>query len=433
MNNQYRTDINFAQLCMFTPCDIVCSTDKRIYEKRFDIRTNSDGYNKVHSIIINSKSNCKLPDAQDQHIYFSFYRMLMDRFVDSKISKIISFTPSDIIKYLGIRAGGSTYKSIENWLITMKNIAIQTMDYHFVGDNNKQEYKKLGFYRVFNSVEITKEDDVHTKYTVELSKWILNNMNNGIYIFMDKSMFDMAKKLSTKVLIPLIHALLCTRDEDGNIFQNYANISKMLGYKNQYKMLSQQKRQLKSTLDELSTIGYIDNWTINKGSIRLKYSQNMINNFEQTYAIENNIQDESTDIDNNIQENLAPTVRINIVPNTQADKVLNKQEEKVLNKQADKVPDKQEEKVPNTQEDFPYNKWRRDMVELLKEYGLDRIIDRIPKTCLVKEVINVLKPLVEHKDFTGDLIKVYRECLLDVMLENEFGPADYGRSITNIY
>jgi hypothetical protein len=99
------------------------------------------------------------------------------------------------------------------------------------------------------------------KNYVWLSEWQLENINNNHLLPVDFETYRKLKNHISKALAPLLQVWLYASRQDGYFEKRYDELCIILNV-TQYRHLSQIKRKLRPSLDELQSYGYLARWDV---------------------------------------------------------------------------------------------------------------------------------------------------------------------------
>jgi Replication initiator protein A len=214
-----------------------------------------------------------LPTTPDQDKYLAFQQIVQDRRKANGgwVQNPIPFTSYDLCNRVGLNTGGKNYADISEWLDRMVATTIRSKGTVYLA--KRKTYVKDTFH-VFDRVVVAGEDLPDGKTAeqnyVWLSEWQIENLNEGYQLPVD---FERYKQLRThigKALVPLLQVWLFPTRTTGRFEKRYTDVCELLSLRPQ-SAPSLIERQLGPALNELLTMGYISNWSIQRTADNLDY------------------------------------------------------------------------------------------------------------------------------------------------------------------
>jgi hypothetical protein len=262
--NYVRIEKNLSSLGFFTP------SHKKITGQHKKVVENSrtaNGETIVLRTTVVASPDHGLPITADQDKYIALHRIINDiKRRDGKVSNPIAFSSSEILSLLGKTDAGNNYKEIQEWLDRMFLTGIISEGTVYLASEKKKVWGKDRF-RVFDRVvsvgaEIAPGKKADKNY-VWLSEWQIENINNNYLLPVDFDTYKQLRNHISKALAPLLHIWLYASKNDGCFEKRYDELCAILAI-TEYRHLSQIKRKLGPSLDELTDLGYLSRWEVGR-------------------------------------------------------------------------------------------------------------------------------------------------------------------------
>ena len=262
--NYVRIEKNLSSLGFFTP------SHKKITGQHKKVVENSrtaDGQTIVLRTTVVASPDHGLPITADQDKYIALHRIINDiKRRDGEVSNPIAFSSSEILSLLGKTDAGNNYKEIQEWLDRMFLTGIISEGTVYLASEKKKVWGKDRF-RVFDRVvsmgaEIEPGKKADKNY-VWLSQWQIENINNNYLLPVDFDTYKQLRNHISKALAPLLHIWLYASKNDGCFEKRYDELCAILAI-TEYRHLSQIKRKLGPSLDELQDLGYLSRWEVGR-------------------------------------------------------------------------------------------------------------------------------------------------------------------------
>ncbi len=207
-----------------------------------------------------------LPSTADQDKYLAFQQLVQERRRQSGgvLENPVPFSTYELCQRVGIAPSGRSYLEITEWLERMVSTTIRSRGTVYLAQ--RKTYVKDTFHvfdRVVAAGQEQEDGTVAEQNYVWLSGWQIENLNAGYQIPLD---FESYRKLRThiaKALVPLLQIWLYPTRAQGRFEKRYGDVCELLSLRVQ-KSPSLVQRQLGPALDELTTHGYLSNWSVAK-------------------------------------------------------------------------------------------------------------------------------------------------------------------------
>ena len=222
-------------------------------------------------------SDLGLPTAPaDQDKYLALMKIISDfKKHKNTINNPITFTTAELLTLLGThRNSGKNYQDVKEWLdrMTLTGIISERAVY-LSGKDGRKDYRTATFH-VFEAV-VTKghqlnDGTVAEKHHIFLSDWQLNNLRQNHTLPLDWDTYRQLTHHIAKALVFPLELMLYATRQQGKIEKRYDELCRFLGIR-EYKYLSDIKRKLGASLDELQHHGYLKRWEIQKTADKTAY------------------------------------------------------------------------------------------------------------------------------------------------------------------
>jgi hypothetical protein len=215
-----------------------------------------------------------LPITADQDKFLALQDIITDiKRMNGKVSNPIRFTSAELLRRLGKRVRtGKNYKDIGDWLDVMTATMISSKG--VVYEHKKGKTATDRFHVFDRAVSIGRElpdGTIADANYVWLSQWQLDNTNLNFILPIDvRGTYSRLKNHITKAFVPFLQIWLYASERAGKFEKRYDELCELLGLQ-VYRTPSEIIRQLKSSLDELTTHGYLKEWRIEKTSDRTSF------------------------------------------------------------------------------------------------------------------------------------------------------------------
>jgi hypothetical protein len=203
-----------------------------------------------------------LPVTQDQDYWLALMKLVTEHIQQvGKLTNPFTFTTSEITKILGLVVhSGRNYKAVQEWADVMTFTGVKGGAY----DAAKKRWLTDRTHALDRFISIGKElpdGKIADKNYVWFSEWQLDNINSGNLIPVELTTYVQLKTNIAKNLVPQLQEWLFASQRDGRFEKQYVDVCQLLGIR-VYHYLSDIERQLKPSLDELESHGYISKWAI---------------------------------------------------------------------------------------------------------------------------------------------------------------------------
>jgi hypothetical protein len=211
-----------------------------------------------------------LPITADQDKFLALHNIITDLLQkNGKIANPIRFTSAQLLRLLNKRVrAGKNYRDISEWLDVM--VATMIISEGIVWEAGKQKFARDRFHVFNRAVSVGREmpdGTIADANYVWLSDWQLENINQKFLLPIDLLTYRELKFHIAKALVPLLQVWLFASHRSGRdrYEKRYDELCEMLSIQ-VYPTLSQIRRQLKPSLDELVHYEYLKTWEIEKTS-----------------------------------------------------------------------------------------------------------------------------------------------------------------------
>lgn len=214
-----------------------------------------------------------LPSVPDQDKWFALMSLVNEeKRRMGVVTNPFILTISDILKKLDLADSGENYDAVKQWLIRMRETSIRSSGAVYIIEENGEKKRQYGIdaFSPLNRVcvigEILEDGSVMEHTEVEFSHWQLKNINsNKSFLQLDLAEYLAIKNILAKALIPVLQNWfypdmvreLGYFEKRYDLFCQFFNIT-------QYKQISQIKRKLKPSFDELVRLKHLRAWDIVK-------------------------------------------------------------------------------------------------------------------------------------------------------------------------
>jgi len=222
---------------------------------------------RIHAkAVIEGIPSLGLPTTADRDKYMAFMKIALDqREFQGRLTNPVCFTGADMIKLLRLRKGGFHYDEINDWCKRMVATTIMSEASIFLAD--RRQYATDTFH-VFDRVVLVGEE-LHdgTKsefYQVHLSQWQLTNLNQGYLLPLDFNAYLRLRRDISKALFGHLSVWFYASRGQG-IEKRYTDLCQLLNVR-AYPHISKARSVLEPSLQELTEIGYLSSWDLQKTS-----------------------------------------------------------------------------------------------------------------------------------------------------------------------
>jgi hypothetical protein len=206
-----------------------------------------------------------MPITQDQDYWLALMKLVGDYVQkNGKLANPFIFTTADVRRVLGQNDSGEYYEAVNEWLSVMNSTAIEGGTFNV----RKKTWCIEKTHPMANIVAMGKElpnGRIADKNYIWFSEWQLDNINAGKLIPIDLSTYLQLKTNIARTLVPHLQEWLFASQRDGRFEKQYEDLCSLLGIRI-YQHLSEIKRKLGPSLDELVTHGYLSRWAIERMS-----------------------------------------------------------------------------------------------------------------------------------------------------------------------
>jgi hypothetical protein len=262
-----KVEKSLISLGFFTPSSRRIKNQK---VKRISFIRQVDGKKVEASVEFHPSAMLGLPITADQDKFLALHDIITRLLqANGKISNPIRFTSAELLRLLNKRVrAGKNYKDISEWLDVMMTTTIFSNG--VVYEAGKKQYAKDRFHVFERAVSVGKElpnGTIADANYVWLSAWQLENINQNWLLPIELATYRKLKYHIGKALVPLLQVWLFASHRNGRdrYEKRYDELCEMLSIQ-VYPALSQIRRQLKPSLDELVHYEYLKDWKIEKTS-----------------------------------------------------------------------------------------------------------------------------------------------------------------------
>ena len=205
-----------------------------------------------------------LPTIYDYDKFIALMKIAYEnRDENNKIVNPVRFSGYQFIKVLDQERNADRYEDINRWGQKMTDLTIMSKESVFLTSKRKFATDTFHLFARFKGTGFTNQDGTnerHEKFEVELSQWVLDNINNRFVVLLDLETY---KQLSRPISKALHSYITNTFAASGGrpIEKDYLDLCNELGTKS-YPHLSRIKQALGPAFDELMSIGYISKWGV---------------------------------------------------------------------------------------------------------------------------------------------------------------------------
>lgn len=260
---------NIFEIGFFSAVDTKKAKQNK-YKKTTTVRNQDNAKIELSAEIIASSID-HLPSIADQDKWFALMALVSE---EKKKVGIISnpfvFSTYELLKKIGLSDAGKNYEDVKKWLLRMSETSIRSSGAVYLIEENGEKKRQYGtrafhtFSTVYIKGDILEDGKIQEENGVEFSEWQLKNINsNKSFLQVDLEEYLKIKNIITKALIPVLQ----------NWF--YPDMVRELGYfekrydafceffqLTQYKQISQIKRKLKPSFDELVSLKHLRAWGV---------------------------------------------------------------------------------------------------------------------------------------------------------------------------
>jgi len=249
-----KVDNNLTNIGFFT-----ASSKRSRKESEKNITIIEQGIQRRISILAGGKLG--QPITQDQDYWLGLMKLVSEHTARTgKLENPFSFTTAELIKTLGQVHSGQNYKAVLEWGDVMTFTGVKNGAY----DTAKKRWLIDRTHVLERFVSVGKElpdGGIADKNYVWFSEWQLDNINAGNLVPIELATYIRLKTNIARNLVPYLQEWLYASQQDGRFEKNYEDMCQLLGIRT-YAHLSDIKRKLGPSLNELVEHGYIDRWEI---------------------------------------------------------------------------------------------------------------------------------------------------------------------------
>jgi hypothetical protein len=258
-----KVEKSLISLGFFTP------SSRRIKDqkvKRINFTRTIDGKRMEATAEFHPSAVLGLPVTSDQDKYLALHDIITGLLqTHGRIKNPIRFTSANLLRILNKRVRtGKNYKDVSEWLDVMT--ATMIISDGVVYEAGKKKFARDRFHVFERAISVGKElpdGTIADANYVWLSDWQLENINQNFLLPIDLPTYRQLKNHIAKALVPLLQVWLFASQRQGSFEKRYDELCEILSLQT-YTAPSQITRQFKPSLDELTTLGYLKEWRIEK-------------------------------------------------------------------------------------------------------------------------------------------------------------------------
>lgn len=256
-----KVEKNLSSMGFFTPSKSRGRVEVR--EKVMTFRREAEGKVVETTATILPSAKYGLPTTADQDKFFAFQKIVNDRRQrQGRVENPIGFTSKELLDILGIQDAGNNYQEIYEWLQRMTLTGIHSRGVVYLA--GKKVWASDTFHVFERAVAYGMEigsGQVADRNYIWLSDWQLDNINNNHLMPVDLETYRRLRGNIAKALVPLLQIWLYASRSEGVFEKRYDDLCVILDIRFQTH-LSQIRKQLGPSLDELVEHGYLSSWVI---------------------------------------------------------------------------------------------------------------------------------------------------------------------------
>jgi hypothetical protein len=257
-----RIEKNLSTMGFFTPSK--SRSQGEIREKVIRVKREVGGKMVVAEATIIPSVTFGLPTTADQDKYLAFQKIVNDRRMQQGgvISNPVRFSSSELLSILGLGQAGKNYSEVHEWLERMAATTIRSQGVVFLA---KRKVFARDIFHVFDRVVIMggelPDGQVADANYVWLSSWQLENINQNYLLPVDFETYRGLRNNIAKALVPLLQLWLYASRANGVFEKRYDDLCELLALRPQ-KYASDIQKQLRPSLDELQSKGFLASWSL---------------------------------------------------------------------------------------------------------------------------------------------------------------------------
>lgn len=214
-----------------------------------------------------------LPITADQDKFLALHQIITDHLNEhGVVTNPVRFTSAELLRRLNKeRDSGKNYKDISEWLDVMTTTTIVSNGVVF--EAGKQRFARDRFHVFVRAVSVGKEmpdGSIADANYVWLSEWQLENINHKFLLPIDLLTYRELRNYIAKALVPLLQIWLFASQRAGSFEKRYEELCEILSLQ-VYSAPSRITQQLKASLDELASYGYLEKWRIERTADRRSF------------------------------------------------------------------------------------------------------------------------------------------------------------------
>lgn len=261
---------NIFEIGFFSAVDTKHTKDNKY--KKITITRNQENTKIELSAEIIASAIDHLPSISDQDKWFALMALVNEE--KKRVGVITNpfiFNTSDLLKKIGLVDSGENYNDVKQWLLRMKETSIRSSGAVYVIEENGEKKQQYGtrafstFSTVFIKGDILEDGTIQQENAVDFSEWQLKNINsNKSFVQVDLEEYIQVKNTLAKALIPVLQSWFYPdMVRELSYFEKRYDAFCQFFKTTQYKYLSQIKRTLKPSFDELVNLKHLRAWDIN--------------------------------------------------------------------------------------------------------------------------------------------------------------------------
>jgi hypothetical protein len=208
-----------------------------------------------------------LPTTADQDKYYAFQKIVEDiRQREGRIANPIGFTSAQMLKILGRKKSGQSYKEIQEWLERMTLTGIRSEGIVYLAGAKKYARDTFTvFSRTVTVGEVMPDGKSADQNYVWLTDWQIENLNASYVLPIDYDIYRSLRLNISKGLVPLIQIWFYAARRNTSVYieKKYSELCEILSIR-RYPHLSKIKEILSPSLDELKSHRVLQFWEIEK-------------------------------------------------------------------------------------------------------------------------------------------------------------------------
>ena len=212
---------------------------------------------------IGAASQGGLPTAADQDVYLAVLAFVTEVWQETgKIPQMVALSPSDLLRRMGKPTTGSYYEALERALLRIASTTIISENAIWVAREKRFQKDVV---RVFDRVQVkgtvSEDGTVAARHQIWLSNWQVENLRASHYLLIDYPTYQVLRNDISRVLFPMLKLWLYASRREKRFEKRYDELCMILGIKAR-SAPSLIDQQLRPSLDELVSVGYLSKWEV---------------------------------------------------------------------------------------------------------------------------------------------------------------------------